>query len=475
MPTTTTRRSATSVALIVLGSILGLFALGLLGGGGAVLWADQTQRDSDGYFTSSSHSYSSGSYAITHEGADVQGHGVDVGRLARLRLKSTGTNGKPVFIGIARERDVDAYLADVSHSRLHDFDLDPFKASYTPVAGRAKPAPPAAQRIWAASSTGSGTQALTWRIKDGSWAVVAMNADGSRGVAADVSVDANIHYLGWIWGGLLAIGALLLALAILMIVRGARGPEAGEGAIDASAAPAGTRTTVAMRGSYPAVLAARLDEPLSRWLWLVKWLLAIPHLIVLAFLWVAFAVLTFVAWIAILVTGRYPRGIFDFNVGVLRWTWRVSYYGYGALGTDRYPPFSLGPEPDYPAIFDVPYPGETSRLLALVRWVLAIPHLLIVGVFAGGGVYGVGQFGGWELGSASFSLIGLVTFVAAIALLVTARYPRGLYDFVMGLNRWVFRVAAYVALMTDEYPPLRFDGGADEQAGAPAKAVPATG
>src|SRR6201981_2064475 len=97
-----------------------------------------------------------------------------------------------------------------------------------------------------------------------------------------------------------------------------------------------------MDRSYPVQVRARLDEPLSRWLWLVKWLLAIPHFIVLFFLWITFAVVTVIAFFAILFTARYPRPLFSFNLGVLRWSWRVGYYTYSALGAHPHPPVRPG-------------------------------------------------------------------------------------------------------------------------------------
>jgi Domain of unknown function (DUF4389) len=210
--------------------------------------------------------------------------------------------------------------------------------------------------------------------------------------------------------------------------------------------------------SYPVRLEGELQPGLSRWLWLLKWLLLIPHLIVLGFLWSAFVMLTVVAFVTQLRGGRYPRRIFNFNLGVLRWTWRVNFYGYGALGTDRYPPFTFGPGPDYPARLEIDYPEEqlTGQSL-LAAWLAGIPQYLIAGILGGGA--GIA----WAAEHSLFTgLIGILVLVAALSLAVDGAYPRGVFDYVIGFNRWVIRVVAYGALMTTAYPPFLLDKGEHE-------------
>ena len=223
-------------------------------------------------------------------------------------------------------------------------------------------------------------------------------------------------------------------------------------------------TSTTSHASYPVRLSGELDPNLSRWLWLVKMFLAIPHYVVLAFLWVAFLIATVVAGIAILLTGRYPRSLFDFNVGVLRWNWRVGFYVYAALGTDRYPPFTLD-RADYPADIDVAYPENPSRRLVLVKWLLAIPHLVVVGLIASTILPYWWTEIDWSSGLqpiGGYSVLNLLVVIAGFFLLVTGSHPRGLFDLLMGVNRWLYRVLTYVALMHDEYPPFRLDQGQHE-------------
>lgn len=210
-----------------------------------------------------------------------------------------------------------------------------------------------------------------------------------------------------------------------------------------------TPTTAEVAEPYAVIVDGTLDEPLSRWLWLVKWLLAIPHYVALFFLTIAFFFATIAAFFAIVFTGRYPRALFDFNVGVLRWWWRVDFYALTVIGADRYPPFTLG-EDDYPARLEVPYPERLHRGLPFVKWLLAIPHWIAIAAFTGGAWAASGR--DWRVG---ISLITLLVLVAGVTLLFRERYPRDVFELLIGLNRWIYRVVAYVALMRDEYPPFR--------------------
>jgi Domain of unknown function (DUF4389) len=208
--------------------------------------------------------------------------------------------------------------------------------------------------------------------------------------------------------------------------------------------------------SSPVRLEGEPTEPLSRWLWLVKWLLLIPHYICLLLLFVTLFLTTIAAFFVLLFTGRYPRGLFDWNVGILRWAWRVAFYGYSALGTDRYPPFTMGEAPDYPARLEIDYPEQQRRGLPLIGWwLIGIPQYVIAGLLSGGGV-GWGRYGG--------GVVGVLVLVVGLLLLFKNRYPRDVFDVMMGFNRWVVRVGVYALLMTPQYPPFRLDPGSREPA-----------
>jgi hypothetical protein len=475
------------VILLILGALAVLASLALLTGGAFGLWAHETQRDADGFYTSHEIAFVSTGHAVVSDGFDVTDLDTwpaDTDTFAEIRLQGTSTDpAKQLFIGIGPEDAVDSYLANAAYDEVTHVDLwKSDDVDYRPHPGGGTPGPPGEQAFWAASVEGPGEQTLDWKVTEGRWAIAVMNADGSPGVSVEMTLGGKIGWLIWATIGVLIGGAVLLAIGGFLIYLGARTPPSdvqrlpppppGPGVPVTEAAAAGALAGAPAGEApeavpaYPVEVEATLDEPLSRGLWLVKWILAIPHYIVLAFLWIAFVVMTIVAFFAILFTERYPRGIFEFNLGVLRWSWRVSYYTYSALGTDRYPPFTLGPEPDYPATFDVPYPERLSRWLVLVKWwLLAIPHYIVIAIFNGGwGFFGSG-WGGWSWGATSWGdwewsyswpgLIGVLVLISAIVLLFTGRYPRDIYDFVLGMNRWSYRVIAYAALMRDEYPPFR--------------------
>ncbi len=448
------------IAAAVLAVVVSIPAFIVLVGGTALTVAYAVGRDDEGFFDARIDGLQTTTVAVASDDIALEGDPgppgwlVDLGDVTvELRLQSVRSD-VPIFVGVGPLAEVEEYLSDVAHEEVTG--LDGRRLELRTIFGTPDASPPGDETFWEASVEGVGPQALRWEVTSGRWVVAVMNADGSPGVSADVEVAAKAGFLLPLAITMMVAGGLITIASVTGIVLLARRPA------EAALAPAAGEPAAVHAG--PVTVGAELDEPLSPWLWLVKWFLAIPHFVVLVFLWLAFVVLTVVAGVAILFTRRYPRGIFDFNVGVLRWSWRVSYYALtGGLGTDQYPPFSLGAEPDYPATLDVAAPEDLSRGLVLVKWwLLAIPHYLVLAMIAG---WGVGWWGaeGWS-GTWLWSggLLGILVLIAGASLLFRNSYPQGLFDLIIGLNRWVFRVIAYAALMTDRYPPFRLDQGGPE-------------
>jgi len=220
--------SAGRIVLIVLGAIGVLFGLAVLAGGGFLLWADRTQRD-DGYLTSPSERFGTPTYALTRTRLDVGTNGADWvlndNWFGNIRIRGESANSKTLFIGIGPEAPVARYLANVSHASVEDVEFDPFRVTYQPVAGSAPQGPPTNQHFWVASASGVGTQTLTWKVRDGDWTVVLMNADGSRGVDANIDLGAKLSFLIWVAVGLLIGGVLVVAGSTALIVLAARRPR----------------------------------------------------------------------------------------------------------------------------------------------------------------------------------------------------------------------------------------------------------
>ena len=208
----------------MIGSITALVGLALLASGGAAVWG-LTQRDDAGFFTSGTHEFSTSSYALASESLDV---GPDIpgwleDGFATVRVEAT--SAKPLFLGIGPVVDVERYLADVEHAQITNFEIDPFSVRYRALDGTAEPAPPASQNFWRAQATGSGSQTISWPVEEGTWSVVAMNADGSRNVSVDARLGTHVDHLGWIVIGVLGAGVLVLALGARLIYSGTRRPH----------------------------------------------------------------------------------------------------------------------------------------------------------------------------------------------------------------------------------------------------------
>src|SRR4051812_34435252 len=294
--------SAGRVVAIVAGAIAALIAFVLLAASAFGLWADATQRGADGWFSSPWQQLDTSSRALTAEGlrlGDVRGGPENsLPDLGPVRVRARSNNGLPVFVGIAPEARVDAYLRGVAHTEVDD--VRPHGYRGTVRTGTRVPQPPMAAAGWSASAAGQGTQTVRWDPQSGRWAIVVMNADGSPGVDVDVQVGARAS---WVWPvslGLLVPGLLLAAASAALIAFGAGGTPSGD-ARQATPADALAEAT-----AYPVTVSARLEEPLSRWLWLVKGVVVVPHPGDPLFLWVAVVVVALGAGGAVGVTRRPP-------------------------------------------------------------------------------------------------------------------------------------------------------------------------
>ena len=184
--------------------------------------------------------------------------------------------------------------------------------------------------------------------------------------------------------------------------------------------------------SYPVRLDIEYPDQLSRLLIFVKWLLAIPHFIALFFLAIGAYVVLIISWFAVIITGAFPESMFNYMVGVLRWTARVQ--AYVSLMTDAYPPFSLEDDPEYPVRVEIDYPQQIARWRPLITWLLVIPAAIAA----------------WLILLAA----DVCVFLAWFAILITGRYPEGMFNVVLIAHRWALRVGTYLYWMEEPYPPF---------------------
>jgi hypothetical protein len=227
-PESSPNRSAGRVIAGVAGWILAALAVTFVSLGAGLLGIHSTKRDSQGFYATGQKTLQTPTHALVADKLDANGPGwlFRKSRLGTIRVQATGTSAKPVFVGVAKTSQIDAYLRGVAQDELTDFEVDPFSVDYKRRPGSATPAAPGSQAFWASRASGSGRQTLTWPVEQGNWAVVIMNADGSSGVQAGVSVGAKAGFLAWVGGALLALGALFAAWAAMIYLGLRRRPQA---------------------------------------------------------------------------------------------------------------------------------------------------------------------------------------------------------------------------------------------------------
>jgi hypothetical protein len=204
---------------MIAATVLGILALLFIAAGITGIWA-RFGSSEHGYITSGSHRYATSGRAIVSGSLDVDG--VPDWLVSHVRVSASADDNRALFVGVARRAAVDRYLAGVAHSTVEDVNFDPFNATYSTTAGNVVPARPAAQTFWAASKAGTGKQTVTWRIRNGNWRVVVMNADGSPRVVADAKAGASVRGAVAIVFSLLGVGLALAAIAGTLVLRAIR-------------------------------------------------------------------------------------------------------------------------------------------------------------------------------------------------------------------------------------------------------------
>jgi len=432
--------SAGKVALLVFGIIFLLVSVGLLFAGGTLIWADQALKDDEGFITTDTIELKQGSYAITTSPADIDmEERWSWGQIDLATIKVEASNNDPskqVFIGIAEKSDVEDYLNGVDYDEITDFRIHPYRVHYENHPGSSIPAAPTSQTFWRESAYGAGTQTVEWELESGNWVLVFMNADGSAGIDLSGSVGIKVPWLFGLGIGLLIGGIIALIIGIIMVYFAARRPM-----VVSETDRAETLDV------YPASLSVDYpDRALNRLSTFFRLIMIVPIAIILGLVtsmtwgeaggcyyqYAAGGILFLPIILMLLFRQKYPRWWFDWNVALTRFGTRV--LTYLALLRDEYP----STDEDQAVHIEIAYPDakqDLNRWLPLVKWLLAIPHYIVL----------------FFLSIAAFVYIVIAWF----AILFTGRYPRGLFDFVVGLFRWYLRVAAYAFLLTtDSYPPF---------------------
>jgi uncharacterized membrane protein len=225
--------SAGKIILLIFGIIGLLISIGLLVGGGTLLWADSTIKDSEGFYTTKTIEIEKDSHAIVTGPADFDvetgsdwGWGWDLGDLVTFKIEGSSNDpSKQIFIGVAMESDVDTYLSGVDHDEITDLNIYPYSVDYKHHSGSVVPGTPNSQTFWSESTYGAGTQILEWELEPGSHSLVLMNEDGSSGIDMDIVLGAKVPLLLGIGIGLLVGGVIVLSISILMIFLAARKPR----------------------------------------------------------------------------------------------------------------------------------------------------------------------------------------------------------------------------------------------------------